>query len=83
MALTLDDLRRMLVDCAGSDEPLPPSAEIADTTFEELGYDSLALIETAARIKREYGIDIGDEALAAAETPRALLAAIESAAVRV
>ncbi|MDT0306494.1 acyl carrier protein [Streptomyces sp. DSM 44917] len=83
MMPTIDDLRRLLVECAGSDATLPPGADIADTPFEDLGYDSLALMETAARIKQEFGIVIEDEALAEAETPRALLDALASAAARV
>jgi act minimal PKS acyl carrier protein len=69
----LHDLRRILLECAGADEGVDLDGEILDTEFEDLGYDSLALMETAARITREYGIPIEDEALTAATTPRRLL----------
>ncbi|MER5203879.1 acyl carrier protein [Streptomyces sp. NPDC002825] len=72
-ALQLDDLKRILVACAGEGEDIDLSGDILDTTFEDLGYDSLALMESAARIAQEYGVDVPDDALADVETPRALL----------
>ncbi|WP_405937236.1 acyl carrier protein [Streptomyces sp. NBC_00726] len=74
--LTIDDLRRILIACAGEDDGIDLSGDILDVTFEDLGYDSLALMESAARIKQEYGIDLSDDDVAEVETPRALLAAV-------
>ncbi|MGW0466461.1 acyl carrier protein [Streptomyces sp. NPDC003027] len=71
--MTLDDLRRILVACAGEDDGIDLSGDILDLTFEDLGYDSLALMESAARIKQEYGVDLSDDDVAEVETPRALL----------
>lgn len=71
--MDLEDLRRILVACAGEDDGIDLSADILDITFEELGYDSLALMESAARIKQEFGIDLLDDDVAEVETPRALL----------
>jgi act minimal PKS acyl carrier protein len=70
---TLDDLKRILREGAGADENVDLDDEILDTEFAELGYDSLALLETAARIRREYGITLEDDVIIAARTPRALL----------
>ncbi|ACY98339.1 MULTISPECIES: acyl carrier protein [Thermomonospora] len=70
--LTLERLKEMLRVSAGEDESIPLGDDIADTSFSELGYDSLALLETAALIKREYGVDVTD-AIADIETPAALL----------
>ncbi|REE96242.1 acyl carrier protein [Thermomonospora umbrina] len=72
----IDDLRRVLVECAG----IELDADFSDRTFEELGYDSLALMETAARIKQDYGIDLPDDDVVAAETPVALLELANSVA---
>lgn len=69
----LHDLRRILREGAGADEGVDLDGEILDTEFDDLGYDSLALMETAARITREYGIPIDEDALLAATTPRRLL----------
>jgi len=57
---------------AGIDEGTNLDGDILDTDFDDLGYDSLALLETAARITREYQIVIDDDA-AIARTPRELL----------
>lgn len=71
--LTLDDLRRILRDGAGEEAGIDLGGDILDTTFDELGYDSLALLETAARITREYRVDLDDDAATAVRTPRELL----------
>ena len=72
-AIELDDLVRILRESAGAEEGIDLDGEIHDTEFDDLGYDSLALMETAARITREYGIPIDEAGLAAASTPRRLL----------
>jgi minimal PKS acyl carrier protein len=69
--MTIDDLRRVLVECAGEGDGL--SGDIHDRAFDELGYDSLALMETAARIAAEYGVAIPDEVVAELKTPREVL----------
>jgi act minimal PKS acyl carrier protein len=79
--MDLDDLRRILVACAGEDDGTDLSGDILATTFEELGYDSLALMESAARIKQEFGVDLTDEDVAEVGTPSALLALVNGAAV--
>lgn len=71
--LTVDDLRRILREAAGETEDVDLDGDIADKTFDELGYDSLALLETGGRIERELGIRLEDSAVSEAGTPRALL----------
>jgi acyl carrier protein len=68
---TLDDLRRILLEGAGADVDL--DSDIENTEFVDLGYESLALLETSGRIEREYGIRLDDDAFLAASTPRALI----------
>ncbi|MEU7578556.1 acyl carrier protein [Streptomyces sp. NPDC041068] len=80
LPLTLDDLRRVLVTSAGEDDGVDLGGDILDVSFEDLGYDSLALMESAAAIERETGVSLSDEAVAEADTPRALLALINSTA---
>ncbi|GAA2140620.1 phosphopantetheine-binding protein [Streptomyces synnematoformans] len=71
---TLDDLRRILLQAAGADEGTDLGADILDTSFDLLGYESLALLETGACIEREYGISLDDDTLTTdALTPRALI----------
>lgn len=76
LEFTLDDLRRILLEGAGADEGVDLGADILDVQFEALGYESLALLETGSRIEREYGIDLDEDALTNADTPRALIAAV-------
>jgi act minimal PKS acyl carrier protein len=71
---TMDDLRRILREGAGEDVDL--GGDIDDVTFGDLGYDSLALLETGARIGREYGIELEDTVFVDAETPRQLVDAL-------
>lgn len=70
---TLEELKRILLESAGADESVDLDADILDAEFAELGYESLALMETGSRIEREYGITLDDLALVDAATPRALL----------
>ncbi|MET8170372.1 acyl carrier protein [Streptomyces sp. NPDC057456] len=73
---TLDDLKRVLRESAGADEGVDFDGDILDSDFEDLGYESLALLETGSRIEREYGIALDDSALTDSRTPRALIDAV-------
>ncbi|MGV9427513.1 acyl carrier protein [Streptomyces sp. NPDC003656] len=70
---TLSDLRTILLEAAGTDENVDLDGDILDLDFQDLGYESLALLETAGRIERTYGISLEEEALADARTPRLLV----------
>lgn len=69
---TLQDLERILLEGAG-DEGVDFDAGILDTVFDELGYDSLAMLETSSRIEREYGVSLDDSTIVDSNTPRALI----------
>ncbi|MER5384963.1 acyl carrier protein [Streptomyces sp. NPDC006465] len=73
---TLDDLRRILLESAGAEEGIDLYGDIADSEFEVLGYESLALLETGGRIEREFGVSLDDVNLSDITTPRALVAAV-------
>lgn len=73
-AMSLDELRGILITCAGEDGAL--RGDILDVPFDELGYDSLALIDAAAALKREHGVVIPDERLTELANPRELLGLI-------
>jgi minimal PKS acyl carrier protein len=75
-SFTLDDLKRVLIECSGISEGVDLSSDILDVDFDTLGYDSLALLETASRVERELGIELDESVLFGAKTPRALLDAI-------
>ncbi|GAB3497753.1 acyl carrier protein [Amycolatopsis cihanbeyliensis] len=78
--MTIDDLRRILAECAGEDENGDLGGDILDRPFADLGYDSLALMETAARITREFGVTIADDDVIGLSTPRELLDLVAAAA---
>jgi minimal PKS acyl carrier protein len=74
--LTIDELKYILREAAGADESVNLDGDILDLDFQDLGYDSLALLETASRIQREYGIHLDDTTVTEVGTPRALLKAV-------
>jgi act minimal PKS acyl carrier protein len=73
---TLDHIRVILRQSAGEPEHLPLDGEIAEYTFEQIGYDSLARLEACGRIEREYGVSIDAELLRGTSTPAELIAAV-------
>ncbi|MFV2022770.1 acyl carrier protein [Micromonospora sp. LOL_023] len=77
----LDDLRRILHECAGAAEGVNLDGDILDTTFADLGYDSVAMLETGSRIEQEFGIKLDDDAVAAG-TPRELFAIVNASQLR-
>ncbi|MCH0542331.1 acyl carrier protein [Streptomyces sp. MUM 203J] len=75
---TLEALKRILLEGAGADEGVDLDGDILDTEFEELGYESLALLETAGRIEREFDIVLDDDVFTENPTPRGLIAAVNA-----
>lgn len=71
--MTIDDLRRILASCAGEDEALGYSEDIRHANLGDLGCDSLALMEIAARISHEYAVSLGDDDLSEQTTAQELL----------
>lgn len=76
---TLDDLRRALDKYAGADEETDLDGDILDVAFDELGYDSLSLLNTLAAIERQRAVKLADDLVADAKTPRQLLEKINEA----
>jgi minimal PKS acyl carrier protein len=74
-----EDLRRLLREAAGDADGEVDPGEFEDTEFHTLGYDSLALMETAAKITDEYGVKIPDDRLFGLGTPRELLDLVNGA----
>jgi act minimal PKS acyl carrier protein len=71
--MDINGLFGLLMECAGANQ----SGELTDGTldieFEDLGYDSLALMEAAAIIRQRTGVVIPDESIANVRTPRNML----------
>jgi len=64
---TLDDLRELLR--GGAERPADLDGDIADIRFDELGYDSLAVLEIAGQIQRRFGVVVPDDAMTEMPTP--------------
>ncbi|MEV4188193.1 acyl carrier protein [Streptosporangium canum] len=71
-SFTLDDLKEVMRACAGVTESVDLDSDIADVTFEDLGYDSLAVLEMAAKLQNHLGVVIPDDVADQLPTPRAL-----------
>lgn len=74
--LTIDGLKEIMREAAGDDDSVQLGKDILDTPFLDMGFDSLALLETVALIKRKYGVAVADDELADLGTPRELLSKV-------
>ncbi|GAB2912261.1 MULTISPECIES: acyl carrier protein [unclassified Streptomyces] len=81
-AMTLHDLAGVLTECAGADEDVVLTPESMDVAFTDLGYDSLALLETAAAVQQRYGVTLSDEEVTGITTPREFLDLVARTAVQ-
>ncbi|GAB7104196.1 acyl carrier protein [Streptomyces phaeofaciens JCM 4814] len=71
---TVEHLKALLEQAAGQDADAPAlTADTLDSSFGDLGYDSLAMLEVASLAQRQCGITLEDEAVSDADTPRKLL----------
>ncbi|MFC8663394.1 MULTISPECIES: phosphopantetheine-binding protein [Streptomyces] len=82
MTITLDDLVLVLTECAGADDDVTLNGQNLDLPFTDLGYDSLALLETAALMKHRFGVELTDEEVTGIETPREFLDRVNHAAAQ-
>ncbi|MEU8523372.1 acyl carrier protein [Streptomyces sp. NBC_01216] len=69
--MTFGDLKEIMSRCTGDTEEL--SEEHLATDFTDIGYDSLAVLEIASQIQREYGLHIPDEAIEEMNSPQAVI----------
>jgi act minimal PKS acyl carrier protein len=70
---TIDDLVRLLQKYSGEDEPISLGADIADSEFIDLGFDSMALFNSVGQIERDYDIELPAEVVIELGTPRELV----------
>jgi act minimal PKS acyl carrier protein len=78
-SFTEADLLRILREVAGADEGVDlDGQDVSDTSLKKLGYDSLALLEFAARAERAYAIKIPDDDLEDEMTPRQIVAYVNA-----
>lgn len=72
----LSDLIRIIRECAGEDDTVDLTGEIGDVTFVDLGYDSLAILEAAGAVTRQYGVELAEDDVAGASTPAEFVAVV-------
>ncbi|MFI9505111.1 acyl carrier protein [Nocardia sp. NPDC052566] len=74
--LTLEDFQGIMLAAVGGD-----GADFVSDSgreFEDLGYDSLALLEAGGRIEREFGISLDDSVLTGSTTPQSFVDAVNN-----
>ena len=57
----------VLIECAGQPNGALP-ADLSSVILKDIGYDSLAQIEAAARLADQYGVEIPDDQVAELKT---------------
>lgn len=72
-AFCFDDLDEMMCACGGANGSAGLDEDISDITFEELGYDSLAVLELMAKLQNQMNVAIPDNATASLLTPRSVI----------
>lgn len=78
-SFSIADLRLFLREEAGVEAAGLLDGDILDTEFDDLGYDSLAMLETGSRIDRELGITLPDATIVESRTPRVLIHNVNAA----
>jgi act minimal PKS acyl carrier protein len=58
--MTLAEFVDVIRACAGEPDEYDLNGDILDVSFDDLGYDSLALIEVSARLKQDHGIVVDE-----------------------
>ncbi|MGX5694239.1 acyl carrier protein [Dermacoccus abyssi] len=71
--ITMADVKRALQEGSGVQEGIDLDRDLAVMSFRDMGYDSLAVLETGLRLSRENDIQIDDEVFTDLETPQQLL----------
>ncbi|RPF24894.1 acyl carrier protein [Streptomyces sp. TLI_185] len=79
--LSLDGLVATIRRCAGDSDVAALDGDILDVSYQDLGYDSVAVLEIFAELGSEHGIAISDEEVFETMTPRQTLDLVNSRTV--
>jgi minimal PKS acyl carrier protein len=74
--LTIDEFKEIMQAVAGYDDSIDLSRDVTDASLNDLGYDSLALLEIAAVVQQRYKITVPDDSTERMTTPRVAVAYI-------
>ncbi|MFF7891594.1 acyl carrier protein [Streptomyces sp. NPDC007907] len=72
---SLPRLVEIIRECAGDSDERDLDGDILDITYQDLGYDSIALLEISAKLEQELGVSIPGEEL---QTPRHTLQLVDA-----
>jgi len=70
---SLEELIELIETHAGEPDEGELDVSVVDVLFQELGYDSVQLLEVISHIKARYGLDLAEGTLAELRTPRQIL----------
>ena len=76
--IDIKDVWTALVEGSGTDDADALLAALEPRSFDELGYDSLAVLETGLRLRRDSGADVPDTQIANVQTAHELINLINS-----
>ncbi|MFI6896649.1 acyl carrier protein [Streptomyces sp. NPDC050256] len=77
--MTLDELKGFLLRAVGEDDSVDLAGDILDQGLTDLGFDSLAVIDTTSKVEQHYGVKLPEEVASGVTTPRELLDAVNNA----
>lgn len=77
--ITVPILMDILERAGGAAADVDLTADVADVELQGLGYDSLAILEAAGLVEREYGVVLDEAALFDARTPHELTTVVNEA----
>ncbi|AKN73260.1 MULTISPECIES: acyl carrier protein [Streptomyces] len=77
--LTIQDLIDIFNRSNGDQDPVEPTGDPSDVTFAALGFDSLTTLNAVRRIERKHGVELGENVISEARTPRQLLDRVNAA----
>ena len=72
-----EELTQRILKVIATSQKLDPEKVTADSTFEELGIDSLDGVNILFALESEFGIDIPDEGVQGIRTVRQMMEALE------
>lgn len=78
--LNIEQLNQIIYECMGESNVV--TADRLDSTFPELGCDSLAILQVEARLSQEFGVHIPD-LMFQKVTPREAIAYVQQGSTHV
>jgi act minimal PKS acyl carrier protein len=73
-----DDLTGIMRKCAGMEDTAQLDGPVLELSYEEMGYDSLAVLEIQGQIERIFGVPLGDDAIDRMPTPGRTISYVNS-----